>query len=145
MRLLVWLNLVGRRIKKNPDRYLYTDQAMTPVVDEETETLELLTHSEAARDAVKHVHKIAHLTGDKSEPEGCRRRIGLVGKEQIGMSTASTKPKRRFQIILIKPSRYDDDGYVIQWMRGYLPSNSLAVVYSLARDSAQRAGARTGR
>jgi len=54
------------------------------------------------------------------------------------MSIASTEPKRRFQLVLIKPSRYDDDGYVIQWARAYLPPNSLAVLYSLARDSARR-------
>src|ERR1043166_10291362 len=45
---------------------------------------------------------------------------------------------RRFQLVLIKPSRYDDDGYVIQWMRAFIPSNTLAVLYSLARDSARR-------
>ena len=55
------------------------------------------------------------------------------------MAGASTRPQRRFQLVLIKPSRYDDDGYVIQWARAYLPSNSLAVLYSLARDSARRA------
>ena len=55
------------------------------------------------------------------------------------MAGASTRPQRRFQFILIKPSRYDDDGYVIQWVRAYLPSNSLAVLYSLARDCARRA------
>src|SRR5262244_165983 len=48
-------------------------------------------------------------------------------------------PKRRFQLVLIKPSHYDDDGYVIQWVRAYVPSNTLAVLYSLGRDSAQRA------
>ena len=40
--------------------------------------------------------------------------------------------KRRFQLVLIKPSHYDDDGYVIQWMRSSIPSNSLACVYTLA-------------
>ena len=55
------------------------------------------------------------------------------------MSIPSPEPKRRFQFILIKPSRYDDDGYVIQWARAYVPPNSLAVLYSLARDCAQRA------
>src|SRR5262249_61023036 len=54
-------------------------------------------------------------------------------------STSSAEPKRRFQFILIKPSRYDDDGYIIQWARAYIPPNSLAVLYSLARDSARRA------
>jgi hypothetical protein len=39
--------------------------------------------------------------------------------------------ERGFRIILIKPSHYDDDGYVIQWRRSGLPSNSLASVYGL--------------
>jgi radical SAM superfamily enzyme YgiQ (UPF0313 family) len=46
--------------------------------------------------------------------------------------------KRRFQLVLIKPSHYDDDGYVIQWVRSGIPSNSLAAVYALAQDAAQR-------
>jgi hypothetical protein len=43
--------------------------------------------------------------------------------------------RRRFQIALIKPSHYDDDGYVIQWARAFIPSNSLAAVYSLLEDA----------
>ena len=54
------------------------------------------------------------------------------------MAGASTRPQRRFQLVLIKPSHYDDDGYVIQWMRAFVPSNTLAVLYSLGRDSGQR-------
>ena len=45
---------------------------------------------------------------------------------------------RRFQLILIKPSHYDDDGYVIRWWRSMIPSNSLAAVYGIAADCAQR-------
>ena len=45
---------------------------------------------------------------------------------------------RRFQLILIKPSHYDDDGYVIRWWRGIIPSNSLAAVYGIAADCAER-------
>jgi radical SAM superfamily enzyme YgiQ (UPF0313 family) len=46
--------------------------------------------------------------------------------------------KRRFQIALIKPSHYDDDGYVIRWWRATIPSNSLASLYGIAADSAAR-------
>ena len=46
--------------------------------------------------------------------------------------------KRRFQLVLIKPSHYDDDGYVVQWLRSSIPSNSLAAVYGLAVDAASR-------
>jgi radical SAM superfamily enzyme YgiQ (UPF0313 family) len=46
--------------------------------------------------------------------------------------------QRRLIVELIKPSHYDDDGYVIQWMRSWIPSNSLACVYALAQDIAAR-------
>jgi Radical SAM superfamily len=61
-------------------------------------------------------------------------RVGFI--DVVG---ESARPKRRFQLVLIKPSHYDDDGYVIQWVRAFVPSNTLAVLYSLGRDSAQRA------
>jgi hypothetical protein len=51
----------------------------------------------------------------------------------------STSRKRRFHLVLIKPSHYDDDGYVIQWARAFIPSNSLAVIYSITRDATRRA------
>lgn len=43
-----------------------------------------------------------------------------------------------FHVILIKPTRYDDEGYPIQWYRSSLPSNSLACLYGIARDCAER-------
>ena len=43
-----------------------------------------------------------------------------------------------FPVILIKPSHYDDDGYVIRWRRSVIPSNSLAAVYGLIMDCADR-------
>ena len=52
------------------------------------------------------------------------------------MTAAGTK--RRFQLVLIKPSHYDDDGYVIRWYRAIIPSNSLAALYGIAADCAQR-------
>ena len=47
------------------------------------------------------------------------------------------KEKLKFSIILIKPSHYDDDGYVIQWLRSSVPSNSLACLYGLMLDCAK--------
>jgi hypothetical protein len=49
-------------------------------------------------------------------------------------------PARRFKLILIKPSHYDDDGYVIQWVKSPIPSNSLACVYGIV-ETARAAGA----
>jgi len=47
-------------------------------------------------------------------------------------------PPRRFCLVLVKPSHYDDDGYVIQWFRSAIPSNSLAALYGLALDCRER-------
>jgi hypothetical protein len=47
-------------------------------------------------------------------------------------------PPTPFFVEIIKPSHYDDDGYVIQWLRAFVPSNSLACLYALARDAQQR-------
>lgn len=44
----------------------------------------------------------------------------------------------RFQLVLIKPSHYDDDGYVIQWLRSAIPSNTLATLNGLALDCVAR-------
>ena len=53
--------------------------------------------------------------------------------QAVTVATAS----RRFLVELIKPSHYDDDGYVIQWWRAIIPSNSLSSVYALTLDAAR--------
>lgn len=45
---------------------------------------------------------------------------------------------RRLVIYLIKPSKYDDDGYVIRYWRGVLPSNTLTCLYGLTEDIRER-------
>ena len=47
------------------------------------------------------------------------------------------KKQKRFSLVLIKPSHYDDDGYVIQWFRSAIPANSLACLYGLALECAR--------
>ena len=39
--------------------------------------------------------------------------------------------KKPFRIVLIKPSHYDDEGYVIRWHLSSIPSNSLACLYAI--------------
>ena len=52
-----------------------------------------------------------------------------------GILPKSISERRRvFQLFLIKPSHYDDDGYVIQWVRSNIPSNSLAALNGIARE-----------
>jgi hypothetical protein len=52
--------------------------------------------------------------------------------------SSPTQQRRRFALVLIKPSHYDDDGYVVQWWRSSIPSNSLACVYALCAEAAGR-------
>jgi len=63
LRLMIWLLRTSQRIYNDKNRHAYIDQALTPVTDDETETLELFTHSEAARQSVQHIQKVAQLTG----------------------------------------------------------------------------------
>ena len=43
-------------------------------------------------------------------------------------------PFKNFRIVLIKPSKYDDDGYVIRFWKGVLPSNTLNVLHGLTEE-----------
>jgi hypothetical protein len=52
-----------------------------------------------------------------------------------------TRDRETFFVEIIKPSHYDDDGYVIQWLRAFIPSNSLACLYALALRPSHDAGA----
>jgi radical SAM superfamily enzyme YgiQ (UPF0313 family) len=46
--------------------------------------------------------------------------------------------RKQVKVVLIKPSKYDDEGYVIRHFRGVLPSNTLACLSSLTQDVATR-------
>jgi tRNA A37 methylthiotransferase MiaB len=43
-----------------------------------------------------------------------------------------------FHVEIVKPSHYDKDGYVIQWWKAWIPSNSMACLYAIAQDCAER-------
>jgi radical SAM superfamily enzyme YgiQ (UPF0313 family) len=47
------------------------------------------------------------------------------------MSQSVASAATTFRVVLIKPSHYDDEGYVIRWMRSCIPSNTLACLYSI--------------
>ena len=60
-----WIDLewAMQRIRRDPNKHHYTDQALADVTDDETESLELFTHTDDARHAVVHARKVAQLTG----------------------------------------------------------------------------------
>lgn len=47
------------------------------------------------------------------------------------MTGAIGAARRKFHIDMIKPSHYDDDGYVIQWRKAWVPSNTLSSLYGI--------------
>src|SRR5262245_50915335 len=59
-----------------------------------------------------------------------------------GAMLSSLSPRRavrkRFCLMLVKPTHYCDDGYPITWFRNAVPSNSLACVHGIARDLCDR-------
>jgi hypothetical protein len=65
------------------------------------------------------------------------RELSISVAGQQARQPASSPGSRRFLVILIKPSHYDADGYVIQWHRSTIPSNSLASVYGLLSECAE--------
>jgi radical SAM superfamily enzyme YgiQ (UPF0313 family) len=65
---------------------------------------------------------------------------GWVLLRGIELKTAMTDlaTHQSLKIVLIRPSKYDDEGYVIRHFRGVLPSNTLACLYSLTEDVRKR-------
>jgi len=51
--------------------------------------------------------------------------------------TQKSTPRKTFRVVLIKPSHYDNDGYVIQWFRSSIPSNTLATLYGIIHDAGE--------
>ena len=48
------------------------------------------------------------------------------------------KVREKFRVIFIQASHYDEDGYVIQWIRSEIPSNSMALLNGITLDCIER-------
>ena len=59
------------------------------------------------------------------------------GKNIVGQIIERQRCKR-LVVILIRPSKYDDEGYVIRHLRGTLPSNTLSCLNSLTEDAVRQ-------
>ena len=57
-----WILHTMRRIERDPNRSLYVDQALSPVLDDEVETFDYLTKTDGAKAAIDHFKKVAELT-----------------------------------------------------------------------------------
>lgn len=56
----------------------------------------------------------------------------------VTVQVSENTVKKKFFVELIKPSNYDDDGYVLQWYRSFSISNSLACILGLTTDAARQ-------
>jgi hypothetical protein len=66
-----------------------------------------------------------HITSS----EGSRGMLSQLTSERESITEPKLRPAfKKFRIVLIKPSKYDDDGYVIRFWKGVLPSNTLNVL-----------------
>jgi hypothetical protein len=63
---LARLNVTAIRITRDPKRFEYLDEAMTRVTDDEEFTLDLLTQTQGAKQAVAHQKKVFSLTHGKA-------------------------------------------------------------------------------
>ena len=54
-----------------------------------------------------------------------------------GKTSGASKQAKRLDVVLIRPAKYDDDGYVIRHFRGVLPSNTLCCLYGLTEAVAE--------
>ena len=58
--------------------------------------------------------------------------LSQLTSERESITEPTPQPRfKKFRIVLIKPSKYDDDGYVIRFWKGVLPSNTLNVLQGL--------------
>src|SRR5574341_27689 len=82
--------------------------------------------------------------GNESRTRGEMPPLAVIGhaSQGPGASPPELLPEARkyktLRAVLIKPSKYDDSGYVIRFWRGVLPSNTLNVLHGLTMDIAGR-------
>jgi radical SAM superfamily enzyme YgiQ (UPF0313 family) len=79
----------------------------------------------------------SHTRGDRTPLAVLDEAPGKVGESQSLVLQAARQYKT-LRVVLVKPSKYDDEGYVIRFWRGVLPSNTLNVLHGLTVDVARR-------
>src|ERR1051325_7971245 len=62
----------------------------------------------------------------------------LTSTTDVALPAETLAAVKNFHVVLIKPSKYDDDGYVIRFWKGVLPSNTLNVLHGLTEDVRER-------
>ncbi|MDD1751311.1 MAG: radical SAM protein [Methanothrix sp.] len=79
----------------------------------------------------------SYTGGDKS-PRAAHDAVPRSLEASPSLLLPEARQYKTLRIVLVKPSKYDDEGYVIRFWRGVLPSNTLNVLHGLTVDVAQR-------
>lgn len=79
----------------------------------------------------------SHNRGDRTPLAVIDAVPGNVGASQ-SLLLPGARQYKTLRVVLVKPSKYDDEGYVIRFWRGVLPSNTLNVLHGLTVDVARR-------
>ena len=56
------------------------------------------------------------------------------------MQTVAATRKPDLRVVLVKPSKYSEDGFVERFWKGYMPNSTLTYMYSMTRDYALQSG-----
>lgn len=74
----------------------------------------------------------------ESANQACSCLSSETSHEAQGPSSVPAHGYKKLNLYLIKPSKYDDDGYLIRYWKGVLPSNTLSCLYGLSEDVRER-------
>ncbi len=72
-----------------------------------------------------------------SPDRACSPGVSFTPQRADSANVCSHKYKR-LRLFLIKPSKYDDEGYVVRYWKGVLPSNTLSCLNGLSEDVRDR-------
>src|SRR5512135_1561998 len=99
-------------------------------------------HPQGAHQTKANLYKTLTLPALNAAPVSSKiwalpRRAGTTSLSGTYMRlhrTDSNVSPQKLRIVLIRPSKYDDEGYVIRHLRGVLPSNILACLSGLTEE-----------
>ena len=69
---------------------------------------------------------------------GCSLEVSPEAQGEDSAKAVCSHKYERLHLFLIKPSKYDDEGYVIRYWKGVLPSNTLSCLNGLSEDVRER-------
>ena len=83
-------------LKRDPEARNYTDLALTPVIEDEFNSLELFTHTEAAKSAVTKIRKPTAPVAVAPATNRMKRMMSPSAREAIPIAATAERPLEKF-------------------------------------------------